>query len=138
MSIKYAVVKDGEIVERRTESAARDPETIRQVNGEPMLREIVEQAQPAIDGDLQAMARKETIEPDRVSVTWAVSDRALADVRSTFKARLLGDAENAALKALVASGDVSAVRSAYQAGVSAMDGARTAADVKAAYIAVTF
>jgi hypothetical protein len=138
MSIKYAVVKDGEIVERRTEIAARDPETIRQVDGEPMLRQIVEQDQPAIDGDLQTMTRKETIEPDRVSVTWAVSDRALADVRSGFKARLLGDAQSAALKAIVVSGDPSAARAAYQSGIAAMDGARTATDVKAAYLAVAF
>jgi len=102
----YAVLDGGQIVQRRQiadwanypahKKAANDEKG----DGHPVLRPIVDNGPPSYNPNTHTLAKDQTITADAVTITYTLTARALADVKTTYTNLLNTDAEAVRLKYL--------------------------------------
>jgi len=81
MMAKYAHIKEGQVW-RRFEADSVPP------HKSSFLIPIIEDPKPPFNGDVQTISKIETIEQDRVAISWDVQNKPLAEVKADLKARV--------------------------------------------------
>lgn len=109
---------DGEIVRRQRKDLEKSPSK-RDIDGNLIWRPLVEQAAPSYDPQIERLVKSETIERNRVLISYTKVDIPLADLKATYKARVNSDAERERLLYLTdGAGQAAEYREAHAQAVA--------------------